>query len=166
MSPFLQIQSLSFSFSGNLYTFCTGFHLFWLSPLFSNCELFLTLPVHLRRARRSWFFPSVGTEEKRDGMKNCIYIQAHVRSVYKRVPLTVHKSLQALYEVFDGIWQVPRVLLDVLVYKVTAANCPVVRLAKLCSQKNPRDAWVCASDTDKRAHRVTSALVPGWLWSE
>lgn len=50
--------------------------------------------------------------------------------------LTVHESLQALHQGFDGAGEVPRVLLDVLVDDVATANRPIFCLAELCLTRN------------------------------
>lgn len=100
--------------------------------------------MHLSRARRSWFFPSVEVEGKQDEVTDCNCVRSHVRlCVCVCVTLTIHKSLQALHQGFDRARQVPRILLDVLVDNITTTNCPVFCLAKLYSQKKPqpRNVW-------------------------
>lgn len=48
------------------------------------------------------------------------------------VPLTIHKSLQALHQGFDRAGQVPGVLLDIFVNDIPAADGPVFCLTELC----------------------------------
>lgn len=74
-------------------------------------------------------------EKKQGGLTACNCIPSHVcvlLLLFVCVPLTIHKSLQALHQGFDRAGQVPGVLLDILVNDTTAADGPVFCLTELC----------------------------------
>lgn len=87
-------------------------------------------PVHLSKARRSWFFPSAEIQKNAKMNQRSRDYTLH-RSLVARAH-TIYKSLQALHQGFDGAGQVPWVLLDVFVNNATTAKGPVFRWAIFC----------------------------------